>query len=178
MRIQGNSIINLISVLLLTWILAGLQTTLWYQLFGTFPAPLIWLNIVPYIAIYRRPLEAILTLYAIGFALGAFTAMPAGIFLFNFGVLFLIIYYFKAKMYWGGSRYFVMVAFATSFAYHVLEIILSWIFEQGSSYRFDVFDRIIQALLTPLFAIFIYKIMNFIDHITEKEVLPETGENK
>src|SRR5947208_2907425 len=67
-------------LLLVIFILFGLQSTFWYQIFGTISTPLLWLNLILYLGLYRKTLEAYLTSYALGFIFCAFSVTPLGVY--------------------------------------------------------------------------------------------------
>lgn len=166
--------INLIIILLLALILSGVQTTFWFQIFGSLPAPLMWLNLVLYLILYRRPLEAILTIYLIGLFLQPFTAMPLGVLWLTMLTLFLFMSFVKKRVFWPGSQYFLLASFGIGIGYHIAYFIISRWFEANPA-TFSFFHRFLEIIFTTLTAGPLYIVFATIDRFTHKETLPESG---
>lgn len=166
--------VNLILILVVTLVLSGVQTTFWFQIFGSLPAPLMWLNLVLYLVLYRKPLEAILTIYLIGLFLNPFTAMPLGVLWLTLFLLFVVTSFLKKRVFWPGSRYFLMASIAISIAYHVIYFIISKYFEPNPA-TFNFFHRFFEIVFTALTSVPLYMFFTTIDRVTHKETLPESG---
>ena len=166
--------LNLILILLLTVFLSGFQTTFWFQIFGSLPAPLLWLNLVLYLILYRKSLESVLTIYAMGILLHPFTAMPLGYLWLNLLITFVIMTFVKKRVFWTGSRYFFLASIGIGFTYHVSYFFVSRGFETNSA-SLNFFHRFFEIVLTALASIPMYALLAWIDQITSKEILPEGG---
>ncbi len=164
--------INLLVVIVLGLLLSGLQTTFWFQIFGSLPAPLLWLNLVLYLILYRRPLEAILTIYFLALFLRPFTAMPLGVLWLSLLLVFVLVSFVKKRVFWPGSRYFFIASIGISIAYHVVFFILSrWVEDNPATFSF--FHRFFEVVFTALTSIPLFVVFSLMDRVTNKETLPE-----
>lgn len=154
--------------------LIGLQTTFWFQMFGNLPAPMLWLNIVLYLTLYRKPAEGLISIYALGLFLNPFTAMPLGIIWIMSLLLFGGMLSIKKRIFWPGSRYFFAASAGMTLAYHILYFLVSRIVEPVPA-PFHFFQRLSEVIFTPLTAIPIFTLLTAIDRWTNKETLPESG---
>lgn len=166
--------INLLLVVVIALVLSGAQTTFWFQIFGSLPAPLMWLNLVLYLILYRKPIEAIMTIYLIGLFLRPFTAMPLGVLWLTLLILFLCMSFVKKRVFWPGSRYFLMASFGIAITYHISYFIISKWFETNPA-TFSFFHRFFEIVFTALTAIPLYIFFSAMDRLTNKETLPESG---
>lgn len=166
--------VNLILLLLMALILSGLQTTFWFQIFGSLPAPLLWLNLVLYLTLYRKPFEGILTVYLIAIFLRHFTAMPLGILWLTLLIIFLVMNFIKKRVFWPGPRYFFMASVGIGICYHVCYFLISkWLETNPATFSF--FHRFFEIVFTALSSVPIYVTLSWLDHVTHKETLPESG---
>jgi hypothetical protein len=152
---RWSSILNLLILFSLLFFLAGLQGTFWFELFNDVPPPLLWLNLIVYITLYRKPLPAILIVYAMGFAMLSFTLMPLKMMWLSLLVLFTSISLFKQRVFWSGPIYYSIMCALSVIGYHAIFFLLSNIVEKNPV-GFELVDRITQILLTPLFAMPMY----------------------
>jgi hypothetical protein len=166
--------LNLFLILLMALLLSGAQTTFWFQIFGSLPAPLLWLNLVLYLILYRKPFEGMLTIYLMALFLRPFTAMPLGVLWLTLLIVSLLVGFAKKRVFWPGTRYFVMASFGISICYHVTYFIISRWFETNPA-TFSFFHRFFEIVFTGLTAIPLYIIFAWIDNVTHKETLPESG---
>lgn len=173
MKIRWNSILNFLALFAGLIFISGFQTTFWFQVFGNIPSPLLWLNLVVYITLYRRPFPAIFTTYLIGFSLLAFTAMPLKMMWINLLVLFALVYGIKTRVFWVGSGYYTIMCAFSAFAYHITYFLSSMVIEKNPA-SFEFIDRITQIIITPLFAYPMYWALEKIDKLCQDEVVPES----
>lgn len=174
MKIHWNTLFNLSLIFAMLIFLAGFQTTFWFQLFGNVPSPLLWLNLVVYMILYRKPYTAILMLYAMGFVLLAFTAMPLKMMLISLLILFTLVYLIKTRVFWSGSGYYTIMCGFSAVAYHVIFFLASMILEKNPA-NLELLDRVVQIVLTPSFAFPIYWVLSRIDKATHDELLGQPG---
>lgn len=166
------NLINLIVVILLGLILSGLQTTFWFQIFGSLPAPLLWLNLALYLILYRRPLEAILTIYLLALFLRPFTAMPLGVIWLTLFVVFAAVSFVKKRVFWPGTKYFFIASLGASVTYHVSYFLISrWVDDNPATFSF--FHRFFEVVFTALTSIPLFVVFSAVDRLTNKESLPE-----
>ena len=52
MKIRWNATLNFLIFMAVLLLIAGFQTTFWFQIFGNVPAPLLWLNLIVYVTLY------------------------------------------------------------------------------------------------------------------------------
>lgn len=162
------NIVNLLLIALLAVLLSGFQTTAWYQIFGGIPSPLLWLNLVLYLILYRSFTEGALSIYALAVLLKPFTAMPLGVLWLNLLVVFLIMSSVKKRVFWPSSRYFFFASFGVSITYHVAFLVLShWLEANPATISF--FHRTLEILFTGLTAVPLFVLFSFVDKITHKD---------
>lgn len=166
--------VNLLLILLLTVLLSGFQTTFWYQVFGNLPSPLLWINLVLYLILYRKSFEAILTIYGIGLLLHPFTAMPLGYLWLSLLSAFVVMTFIKKRVFWTGSRYFFLASIAIGLTYHLSYFLISRVLEPNPA-ALNFFHRSFEIIFTALTSIPMYALLAWIDQITHKEILPEGG---
>ncbi len=155
-------ILSLASLLLFTFLLCGVQTTLWTQFFSGIVAPLLWLNLVVYLTIERTTFTALAQIYCVAVVVSTFTVMPLGILFFTLFILFWIMHFVRTRIYWSGSLYFAFMCFIGIGCYHVAYIFTSFIFENNST-GLLFFDRFVQILLTPLFSFWMFSALKKLD---------------
>jgi hypothetical protein len=166
--------LNLILIMLIGLVLCGLQTTFWFQILGSIPAPLLWLNLVLYLILYRKPMEGILTIYLFGLFLRPFTAMPLGVLWMNLLIIFGVMSFVKKRVFWPSFRYFVTASFGLSVCYHIVYLVISHWFEANPA-TVSFFHRIFEVIFTTVTAAPLYYILSWVDRVTHKETLPESG---
>lgn len=174
MKIRWNATLNFLIFLALLLLIAGIQTTLWFQFVGNTPAPLLWLNLIVYMILYRKPYPAIFTIYAMGAVLLIFTAMPLKMMLFSLLLLFILVYGIKSRVFWTGSGYFTIMCGFSAVAYHLIYFLLSMVLEKNPA-SFEFLDRLVQIILTPAFGLPMYWVLAKIDKVTQDEFVHEPG---
>ncbi|MEK2688255.1 hypothetical protein [Bdellovibrio sp. GT3] len=174
MKIRWNATLNFFIFLTILLLVAGIQTTLWFQFFGNVPAPLLWLNLIVYLTLYRKPFPAIFTIYAMGAILLIFTAMPLKMMLFSLLILFTLVYGIKSRVFWSGAGYYTIMCGFSAVAYHLIYFLLSMVLEKNPA-SFEIVDRLVQIILTPSFALPMYWILARIDKLTQDELMNEPG---
>ena len=166
--------LNLIFIVLIALFLSGLQTTFWFQVFGSLPAPQFWLVMILYLILFRKPTEGILTIYLVGLILNPFTGMPLGMIWATLLILFVMMSFVKKRVFWPGPQYFLIASLGLSVAYHVVYFILSRALEANPA-PISFFHRFFEILFTTLVSVPLYTALAWIDHMTSKEILPESG---
>ena len=174
MKIRWNIILNFLVLFAVLLVTAGIQTTLWYQLFNDVPSPLLWLNLVVYVILYRKPYPAIFTIYAMGFVLLTFTAMPLKMMWITLLILFTLVYGIKTRVFWSGSGYYTIMCAFSAVAYHVIYFATSMVMEKNPA-SFEIVDRLVQLVLTPSFAFPMYWVLAKIDKISQDDLVHEPG---
>lgn len=165
---------NLFAVFLIALFLSGIQTTFWFQIFGSMPAPQFWLIMILYLILFRKPFEGIMTIYLVGLILNPFTSMSLGMIWMTLFILFVSMSFVKKRVFWPGSRYFLMASFGLSIAYHLVYYFLSrWLETNPAPISF--FHRFFEVIFTTLVAVPMYAVLSWVDQMTNKEILPESG---
>jgi cell shape-determining protein MreD len=152
-----------------TLLLASIQTSLWFQIFGSFRGPALWIPVLIYIALFRSTLEAIFFSYLIGFALSTMTAMPEGILITICLGLTLATQLFKRRIFWSSSSYYMMVCGLAALIFHLLHWGVSYVLGDHPVTSPQVMDWLIEALLTPLAAPPLFPVFRWFDRITDRE---------
>lgn len=174
MKIRWNALFNSLLLLGFLFIITGLQTVFWYELFGNVPAPLLWLNMVVYLALYRKPFPAIISIYVVGFVLLSFTAMPLKMMWITMLLLFALVNGIKSRIFWSGSGYYSIMCAFSIVAYHVIYVLTSLLIEKNSV-SLELTERLVQVILTPSFAFIMYWILAKIDKMTQDQLMHEVG---
>ena len=156
-------------------VLGTLQTSLWFQVFGYFPAPALWLPALIYVSLYRSTLEAVVFAYLSAFILSTMTAMPEGVLMVVCLALAVSIQLFKERIYWGTAGYFMMAAGLASLMFHLFHWSLSYLLADQPLSSPQIMDWLIEALLTPLAAPLFPPLFRWFDQITGRETAPEAS---
>lgn len=156
-------------------ILGTLQASLWYQVFGYFPAPALWICVVAFVGLYRPLPEAAAVIYASSFIISPMTVMPMGLIMIAAMAVGLTVKFVKQRIYWPGSGYFMIVCGASALLFHIFHLIGSLIFEAHGLSSPEIGDWLIEALLTPLAAPALYAIFWRLDRLTGREHPMEAG---
>lgn len=154
-------------------ILAGVQTSLWLQIFGYFPPPALWMPVLVYLSLFRGTLTTILLSHLLALALASATAMPDGLMMISCLGVALSVQVFKTRIFWIQSTYFMMVCGFSTLLFHILHFVSSWIFSEFPVTSPALADWIIQSLLTPLFAPVFFPLFRWFDAVTDREEPPE-----
>ncbi len=174
MKLSLNVVYNFVLISLFMVFLCGFQTSFWYQLFGNVPAPLLWINLIVYLTLYRKPFTGIWFVYAMGYIAAAYSLMPLKMMFISLLILFTFISVIKSRVFWSGSGYYMMMSIFAAVSYHLIYFFLSWGLESNHS-SFQPLERMVQIILTPSFAFPIYWTLAKLDRWTRCEVLQESG---
>ncbi len=178
MKKVGYFLLHALGLLILIALGTGFQTSLWAQLFGTLPGPLIWILFFLYLALYRKPTEAIGLSYLCAAQVYFFGWIPFGVLVTNIVVVYSVVYLVKERIFWPGHRYFITASFLATLLYQIIYLLNSWLFELIPVRDFMFFERLFQVIITPLFAGPIYYILKTWDRLTDQTPLIESGELK
>lgn len=176
MREFGVLLLNYGLFALAAVVLASLQSSLWLQFFGYFPAPHAWIPLLCYWTLYRRPLEGIVMVYLITLVASALTVMPLGMLLLSNIFLFGVGYLIKQRFQWSGSVQFMFVCGFLTFIFPILHLALSWLFESSPIIDFQFFQWLMRTLLTALVALPCYRLFIWFDKISQRELTTESAD--
>lgn len=174
MSLNRNFILRVILIFLSVYAVAAFQTTFWHQIISSIPGPLIWLNILIYINLYKKPHHAVIFTYMSTFILGSFSATPMGQFYFTMAILSLGTLAIRNRFFWPGSQYYIGACILGSVAFHLLYILVSYLLESKVT-SIEFVDRTAQILTTSLFAYPTYIWMTWIDRLTDQDPISPTG---
>ena len=166
--------VNSICFLGLIVFAAGFQSTFWFQIFGSLPAPWVWLDVILYLILFRRPIEGIGLIYGLTLFVSPFTSMRLGVLWMICLIVFSVISFAKKRVFWPGFRYFFFAALGANLLFQLSYIIYSFAFENNPG-PIAFFQRLGEILVSSLLAIPVYSIATHIDQWTDKEFLPEAG---
>lgn len=165
MRIPWYWLLSLFLMIFTAVVLASMQTSLWFLVFGRFPAPMLWLVVLVYCAVTRPLWEAVMMTYLLTFVNAAFTAFPFEAFLIYSLILTVTLILIRERVYWGGPTFFMlMVGVATLSAPVVFWLCSRW-FDKNPLFMPDLFDWILSALLTMLSSLPIYRLYSWYDRV-------------
>ena len=174
MKIGWSSTLNFLILFAAIMLFAGFQSTFWFQLFGNTPAPLLWLNLMVYIMLYRKPISAIILVYALGITLLTFTIIPLKMLWLTLLVVFGLVYLIKTRVFWSGSGYYTIMCAFSAVTFHLVYFFASMFIEKNPA-SFEILDRLIQIVLTPTFAFPVYWVFSKIDKYSQDELVHESG---
>ncbi|MCB0366874.1 MAG: hypothetical protein H6624_00675 [Bdellovibrionaceae bacterium] len=169
MRELGFFLGNYLLFLAITALLAGLECSLWLQLFGDFPGPNLWVPTLVFWSLYRRAEEGVPMIYLLTLLLGSLTATSGGIFLLVNVTLFAVMFVLKQRIYTSGATNFMLICGAASFSVPLLHTLFSWGYEDNPLTNPAWFHWALEPLLTMLAALPLLQIFYLFDHLTHKE---------
>lgn len=155
--------------------LAALQTSVWPLIFGSVPAPQLWLNLALYLILFRERLRSLFLIYLLGILLSPFTSMSLGYFWASFLFIVPIGAAIKERAFWPGTRYFAMGSLAITLGWQMTSTLLSW-FTEANSAGLHVAPRLAELILTPLCSPPLYFVMQQLDRMFQDEVAPHFTE--
>ena len=150
-------------------LLSALQSSLWFLVFGRFPAPLFWLIILVYVSVTRPLWESTLSVYLLTLACAPFTAFPIEAMLVYCLLLMLLLNVIRERAFWGGPTYFMLMVGVASIAAPILFWMASRWFDKNPLFFPDIFDWLISAGLTTLCSLPIYRLYQWYDHIASQD---------
>ncbi len=168
MRERALVLANVILFGMTTLLLATVQTSLWFQILGWFPAPAFWIPVLVYISLYRAPVELVVGLFALSAILSPMTVMPGSLLFMICLLLGGAIRLIKQRFYWAGSSYFMMMSGIAALAWHVFHWLGSMVAGPEPLTSPEVSDWLIQALLTPLTAPPLHELFRWFDRLTDR----------
>jgi cell shape-determining protein MreD len=142
---------------------------LWFQIFGYFPGPALWLPCLVHVALYRTALETVIYSYLTALVLASLTVLPEENLMIVCLALSLSVQAFKRRFYWSSSSYLMLVCGLSSLAFHVYHFTLTFFVGTASISNPRISDWLIEALLTPLIAPLLMPIFRWFDKITNRE---------
>jgi len=167
-------ILNWGTITILFFLFCGVQTSLWPLLTGGAPSPQFWLILLLYLVLYRSYYQALIFSYFLALIIKSFSSVSIGMLWPLFFLLITPASYFKSRMFWPNTRYFMIASFLFVGAYHVFSLILSYYLE-NNPVPISPFSRLLEISLTLLWSAPLYWLMNFIDKLTLPEIIDTQG---
>lgn len=158
-------------------ILATVQTSLWFQIFGWFPSPIFWMPVLVYAALHRSFVQMAILTFALSLILMPMTVMPESLLFFTLFALGLSSRIVKRRFYWAGASYFMMMAGLAALFFNLYHWLGTFALTDYEATRPEISDWLIQALLTPLVAPVLYELFRWFDRATEQEQPSEASAN-
>ena len=173
MKKQTLTLANYLVFLLITLFCTVLQSSIWPQLFGNFPAPQFWITTLAYWVMGRHLIEGLIMTYLLSFLVSTLTAMPISLILAINVILLCGGFLLKQRILWVSSTYLMILSGLGSLLFPVVHFTLSWFFE-ASPIRFPeilhwAFTSLFYILLSPLF----FFVFRALDQLTSKELPSE-----
>lgn len=166
LRSLPAEILNYLSFTVFTTLLVSLQSSLWLQFFGFFPAPYLWIPILTYWAITRGWVRGFIMVYLLSMVLFTFTGHSLELIFFTTFALFFLIYMIRDRIMWKGHSYFALNCFIATLAHPLLVISASYFFDSRPVKQFLFWDWIMSPLLTALVAVGLYNFIIWLDRIS------------
>ena len=160
---------NIFALTFTVLILATVQSSLWFQIFGYFPSPAFWIPAVIYVALFRSTLEAVIMSFLFSLVISTMSSMPEGVLVTTTMLLALSARMFRQRIFWNSNSYIMMITGVAALFFHLYFWILSSFFADFSMHSPQVLDWLLEALLTPLVAPILFKLFQWIDRITRQE---------
>ena len=165
MKIPWYRLISLFLMVFTAMVFGALQTSLWFLVFGYFPAPMLWLVVLVYVSVTRPLWEATMMVYLYTLVNAAYTAFPFEAVLIYSLLLMITLFLIRERVYWGGPTFFMLMVGVASLAAPILFWLTSRWFDHNPVYIPAVFDWLIAALLTLLASLPIYRLYSWFDHV-------------
>jgi hypothetical protein len=157
---------NYLIFIVMTALLAGMQSSLWHLILGVGPAPYFWLTIVVYWTLHRNVIEGIIMSYIVVFYSVTMSSIPLNmsfaITLAIYGTLFAL----KDRVLWTGVNSFMLASGLAALALPVYNLIFSFAIESRPISQFHFFDTVIRGLLTAAAAMPLYFLFTWVDKLT------------
>jgi hypothetical protein len=174
LKIPWYWMLGIVLMIATVLVLSAAQTTLWFLVFGRFPAPMFWLIALVYISVTRPLWEATLLTYFLSFAVAPFTASPFEAVLVFCLALMVLIFAIRERVFWGGPTYFMLMVGGASLAAPLMYWIISrWLDKNPLSFP-EIFDWLISGCLTTLCSLPLYRLYQFYDHIASQDAGSES----
>lgn len=165
MKIPWYWLLSLILMIFTAAFFSAVQTSLWFLVFGRFPAPMLWLVVLVYMTVTRPLWEATLMTYFLAFVYSSFTVFPFEAFLIYCLILMLILILLRERMFWGGPTFFMLMVGVASLSAPITFWFCSRWFDRNPLFIPDIFDWLISALLTVLASLPVYRLYQWFDRV-------------
>jgi hypothetical protein len=163
MRIPWPRILSPLVIVLIATLLSGASTTLWFLVFGSLAAPMLWLIVLVYVSMSRRLLEATFLTYLLTMVHASFTAFPASSLLIHHLTLVGLLVLIRERAFWGGPTYFMLMTSVAS----ILALPLFWLISRAVDSSPlavpELWDWLLSILWTVAFSLPLYLLFSKLD---------------
>ena len=166
---------NIFCFVLFALVAASLQTSLWFQIAGYFPAPALWIPVLVYVSMHRNAVEMFITIILIAAVLATMTTVSDGVMLCSCLVLGVSARIFKERIYWSNYTYSMLICGLSGFFFHLFKWIAAMVLEEKQFFAPHFLDWIIEAMLTALIAPIFFRAFIWIDEVFGRESIDSTG---
>lgn len=164
--IAGNYLLFLFSA----FCLGGLESTLWYQIFGYTPAPNLWISILVFWTLYRKPIESLIMVYLLSICVNGMSVVSGPLILITNATIFMLLYWTKKRIYTSGVSYFMLLCSGSSLAFLILSPFYSFLFDSEHLVTPDFWNWLMTPILTFGFSVFIFPFYLLLDKISKKQL--------
>lgn len=169
MKDFGSRLANYLLFVVVALLLSAFQTSFWFQVFGWFPAPQLWIAILVFWILYRELWEGILMIYLLALINSGFTALPLSHFLAVALLTGFFLVFAKKRVYWAGSTFFMLATGACLLAHILFSFLISWRYDHNPNQEISIFGWITTWLVTMIASLPLHVIFSWFDHLTHKE---------
>lgn len=169
MKFLGAWSANIFIYLLVALLLAALQCSLWLQLFGSFPAPYLWMTILTYWALHRTLKEAVIMGYLISLVVGAMTIAPVSHVLMANMATILAVVALKHRVYWTGSTFYMLSMSVATGTFFVSLGLISLMKDANPLAHIPLLHWLTSILFTTLMGLPLTGLYRFLDRMFDLE---------
>jgi hypothetical protein len=159
-------------------LLAGAQTSFWFHVFGSIPAPALWLCLIIFVSLYRGAVEGILYVHSISFILSVFTSMPMGIFSMVNIAIFLTGLFVKSRVFGRSTIYYITMCAVSVPVFYFYQTMASVLFENKPVTDIEIVPVIFQTLVTVPAAFILFYTFIGADALMRDEVKESWGRTR
>ncbi len=174
MKVPWYWLLGLLMMVVSAIVLTAAQTTLWFLVFGSFPAPMFWLILLVYVSVTRPLWEATLSVYLLCAAVAQYTLFPFENFLIFCLGMMVVLLLIRERVYWGGATYFMLMVAVASVLAPVLFWICSRWLDKNPVFVPEIFDWLISSGLTVVISPPIYRLYQWMDRVSSQDAGSET----
>lgn len=143
----------------------SMQAVLPWSLFGTMVAPVVWMLFIFYVILYRPFIQSLVLNYIFCIILHSTSGVSLKVLLLSMIALTLVLNSVKKRIFIPGFQYFLILAVPSLLTFQIIYTLISAAVEPVPA-LFDFRIRILELLLTPLFAAPIFVLMEWVDKKT------------
>ncbi len=156
---------NALSLAFLFSIVISLQTVLPWSIFGTMTAPVVWILFICFVILYRPFIQSLVLNYIFCFLLHSSSGVSLKVLLLTMLALTLSLNSVKKRIFVPGFQYFLAISFVGLLLFQLYYTLISSLVEPVPA-LFDFPTRIIELLLTPVFAAPVFVVLEWVDKKT------------